>query len=320
MTFKTASILALALCSGLIGACQTTKLKDGDPRQVGPPEAIDPAKAQPYDPHLLDKGPPDPLGAFLADLDKSIRAWTNLTLTAATPADRNKARGVQEALRRSVRERQKDLVDALETGPPRNRVIAAGALGFSDSKDVQGPLLVALKDQNTEVVQNAALSLALLQNAETPLEPLVEVFQGSSNPQARANAAYAIRNLLEAGAAPTEDVIKAARRSLVDSEPFAQAQGALILALAKDGESVPDLAELLHANSALVIGAATQALVALGRGDPKLLGPTARALVVGLGTCPDEQRPYLLRNLVLLSGHNYADDVKAWTEWSQRLP
>ncbi|HUR28606.1 MAG TPA: hypothetical protein VM509_10495, partial [Planctomycetota bacterium] len=65
---------------------------------------------------------------------------------------------------------------------------------------------------------------------------------------------------------------------------------------------------------------ATQALVALGRGNPKLLGPTARALVVGLGTCPDEQRPYIMSNLVLLSGHNYDDDIKAWTEWSQRLP
>jgi HEAT repeat protein len=129
-----------------------------------------------------------------------------------------------------------------------------------------------------------------------------------------------VRTILEAGAEPTEDVIKAARRSLIDSEPFAQAQGALILALCKDGESVPHLTELLQNRSPLVVSAATAALTALGRNNPKLLGPTARALVIGLGTCPDEHRPYILKNLILLSGHNYGDDVKAWTEWSQRLP
>jgi len=170
------------------------------------------------------------------------------------------------------------------------------------------------------VVQNAALSLAVLQDAETPLAPLLEVFQSSPNEKARANAGYAVRRLIEAGAEPTEDVVKAARRALIDNEPFAKAQGALILALAEDGDSVPNLAELLHDRQPLVIGAATQALVALGRRNPRLLGPTGRALVVGLGTCPDEQRDYIRANLVLLSQHNFGDDTKAWTEWSQRLP
>lgn len=317
MNRTTTRRIALALCLCVIGACQTTKLKNGDPKA----NPADDHSPKPYDPHIWDKGPPDPLGAFLAELDKSMRAWTNLTLTAGTKGDQTKARKLQQDLMGRVHVRQSELVDALQSGPPRNRAIAAGALGFSTSpKDVQGPLIVALTDKDTQVVQNAALSLALLQDRETPLEPLLAVFQDSTNGQARANAGYAIRTILEAGGAATDDVIKAGRGSLIDTEPFARAQGALILALAKDGESVPDLGEMLHDPTPLVINAATQSLVMLGRNNPKLLGPTARALVIGLGTCPDELRSYLLKNLVLLSGHNFADDIKAWTEWAQRLP
>ncbi|HUR29324.1 MAG TPA: HEAT repeat domain-containing protein [Planctomycetota bacterium] len=318
MTITTVRLATLALCSCLFAACQSTQKSSSE--NGGNPATADANQPKPYDPHIWDKGPPDPIGAFLADLDKGMRAWTNLTLTAGTRAQQRNATELQRVLMGKVHAREKELVDVLESGPPRNRVIAAGALGFTASKEVLGPLVVALSDKDTEVVQNAALSLALLQNPETPLEPLLEVFQGNSNGQARANAGYAVRTILEAGALPNEDVIRAGRRSLIDSEPFARAQGALILAIAGDGPSIPDLTDLLHAREPLVVGAATQALVALGRGNPKLLGPTARALVVGLGTCPDEQRPYIMSNLVLLSGHNYDDDIKAWTEWSQRLP
>jgi hypothetical protein len=316
MISTTARSTALALSLGLFGACQSAKSKSEGAVDAGAAN-----KSVPYDPHVWDKGPPDPLGAFLADLDKSMRAWTNLTLTAQTRGDKTKASLLQQDLMKRVHTRQKELVDALETGPPRNRAIAAGALGFSTSpKDVQGPLVVALADKDTEVVQNAALSLALLQDRETPLLPLLEVLQSSTNGRARANAGYAVRTILEAGAPASEDVIKAARNALVDSEPFAQAQGALILALAKDGASVPDLTEMLRDKSPLVVGAATQALLCLGRADSKLLGPTARGLVVGLGTASEDLRPSIQRALVLLSGHNYADDVKQWTDWSQRLP
>lgn len=315
MISTTARCTALALGLGLIAACQSTK--------AGTPDAKDAAaenQPKPYDPHVWDQGAPEPIGSFLANLDKSMRAWTNLTLTAQTRAERTKARMLQESLMSRVHARQQELVDVLESGPPRNRAIAAGALGFSASKDVLGPLVVALADKEADVVQNSALSLALLQNPETPMLALLEVMRGSPNGSARANAAYAVRSVLEAGGTADENVVKAARHALVDEEPFARAQAALILAIAKDGESIPDLGELLQAKSPLVIGAATQALLALGRSDPKLLGPTARALVTGMGTAPEPQRPAIQRTLVLLSGHNYEDDLEKWSEWAQRLP
>ncbi len=315
MISTTARCTTLALGLGLFAACQSTKAPPPDGKNVAAQD-----QPIPYDPKVWDKGEPEPIGSFLANLDKSMRAWTNLTLTAQTQADRKKARMLQESLMSRVHARQQELVDVLESGPPRNRAIAAGALGFSASKDVLGPLVVALTDKESEVVQNAALSLALLQNPETPMLALLEVLQGSNNGNARANAAYAVRSILEAGATADENVIKAARHALVDEEPFAQAQSALILAIANDGESIPDLAELLQGESPLVVGAATQALLALGRGDPKLLGPTARALVTGMSTAPKEQRPKIQRALVLLSGHNYEENLEKWTEWSLRLP
>ena len=261
----------------LLCACQSSKPKDEATNASSTSAQTAAGKPVPYDPHVWDKGAPDALGAFLAELDKSMRAWTNLTLTAQTRTDRTKASMLQQDLMRRVHARQQELIDALESGPPRNRAIAAGALGFTASRDVQGPLLVALTDKENEVVQNAALSLALLDQSDTPLLPLLEVLQSNVNGQARANAAYAVRTILEAGATPSEDVIKGARRGLLDIEPFAQAQCALILALAKDEESIPDLTEMLAGDSALVVRAAIQALLTMGRSEPKLMGKSARS-------------------------------------------
>lgn len=306
----------------LVAACQSAKPK-ADPPASDPAAALpagDGREPVPYDPRIWDKGPPDPLGAFLAELDKSMRAWTNLTLTAQTASDRRKASMLQQDLMRRTDSRRQELVDELETGPPRNRAIAAGALGFSTVRDVQGPLVVALGDKYVDVVQNAALSLALQGQADTPLLPLLEVMQNHVNGQARSNAAYAVRTVLEAGAPATEDVVKAARAGLLDIEPYAQAQSALLIAIAKDGESVTDLTELLSSDSSLVTRAAIQSLLALGRNDPKLMGPTARALVAGLRLAPVSMRPEVLRALVILSGHSYGEDEKEWSEWAQRLP
>lgn len=278
------------------------------------------AEDKPYDPRIWDKGPPDPLGVFLAKLDKSIRAWNNLTLTARTPGERGNARKIQKVLMGEVHARESEVIEALQSGPPRNRAIAAGALGFSASKAAQGPLLVALGDTDPAVVQNAALSLALLEDPKTPLEPLVEVLASHRNGQARANAAYALRTILEAGAKPTADVTKVAHGALIDDEPFVRAQAALVVALAGAGECVPDLAEMLAGREPLVVSAAAQALAALGHGDKQLLGPCARALVAGLASVSDEQQPMLVRALVVLSGQNLGQDPEPWNEWAQRLP
>ncbi len=315
MNFKTARLVAVIMGLAWFAACKSTTAPSEEEQKSA---AADESK--PYDPNMWEKGQPTSLGYFLAELDKSMRAWTNLTLTAQSHADRAKASKLQKDLMTRVNARRQELVDTLESGPPRNRVIAAGALGFSASNEVQGPLIVALGDDNPEIVQNAALSLALLQNPQTPMLPLLEILQGHPNGQARANACYAVRTILEAGAPAGEDIVKAARNALVDTEPFAQAQAALILAMAGDGESIPHLSELLAGDSPLVISAALQALVALGRDNQALLGPAARALVAGFGTVPRDSRDAVQRALVLISGHNYAEDVGAWAEWSQRLP
>lgn len=312
----------LAAGLALLASCQSSKPKSEEP--AADASAADEASAEaqgiPYDARVWDKGPPEALGAFLAELDKSMRAWTNLTLTAQTSSDKQKASKLQLDLMRRVHAREQDLVDTLESGPPRNRAIAAGALGFAASREVQGPLIVALGDKYTDVVQNAALSLALLEQPDTPLLPLLEVMQNNVAGQARSNAAYAVRTILQAGAPPSEDAVKAARAGLLDMEPFAQAQSALLIAILKDGESVPGVVELLSSPEPLVVRAAIQSLLALGRAEPRQMGPTARGLVQGLELAPANLRPEVLRALVTLSGHNYGQNEKEWAEWAQRLP
>ena len=67
------------------------------------------------------------IGEFLAKTDMALRAWTNLTNTADSPAERTQARQLEGFLRNETRNRQSELVVQLETGPLYNRMRAASA-------------------------------------------------------------------------------------------------------------------------------------------------------------------------------------------------
>jgi HEAT repeat protein len=305
-----ALLLALALGGN---ACRSTPPK----KPAAPVDENDPTV---YDTHLLDPDKPVPIGKFLAELDNSMRAWTRLTITASSKEERTKASKLQLDLMRRAQPRQKELIAELEAGPPRNRAIAASALGFTRGDEVLSPLLAALHDSDADVQQNALLGLALLQSPATPLAPLSEIVASDPVPHTRANAAYAIRSALEAGATPDSNVLTTLRLALADTEKLVVVQCALALGLAHDSESIDHLADLLRDDTPLVSLSASQALVLIGAGDPQVKGKAARALVAGYANGNSRQRDDTLRGLIALSGQDLGTEVRAWKEWAQRLP
>jgi HEAT repeat protein len=269
--------------------------------------------------NLIQMQPDDPIGKFLADLDKTVVQWSNLTLTASTAAEQREARVLESVLVERTSKRRDDLIKELEGGPPINRIRAAAALGFTRAVEAQSPLLAALEDTNPDVVHNALLGLAVLGRGDTPLEPICKLLERSPDSQTRAQAAWAMRAIVGAGGTG-DTVLTTARRALVDTEPFVRTECALTLGILADKDSVPALGDALYDTAQLASRAAGEALVLIAKKEPSQKGPVGRKLVEALNKGDSRLARRAKEALVQVSDVNYGDDVKLWTEWAKRLP
>ncbi|MCE9593249.1 MAG: HEAT repeat domain-containing protein [Planctomycetes bacterium] len=292
-----------------LGACASTAAK----------KDADKDKALPYDPKWSQPDAPEPIGKLLATVDMSLRAWTKLVLSAESEEERRQARGLELDVMRRVRPRVAELIHELENGAPSNRVPAAAALGFTHAPEAQSPLLNALHDPRADVVSNALIGLAILQMADTPLAPIVELFAHHTDGFVRSNAAWALRSLIEAGA-DGSSAVESARTALSDSEPFVRAQAALILAGQKDTTSIAAIGELTRESAPFVVLASSEALAQLGRDDLHFKGAAARELARAFEGSDKKLRGILQRALIELSGENHGDDPNDWLEWAAKLP
>lgn len=277
-------------------------------------------KSEPTEKATLIADPPvEPLGKLLADLDLQIQRWNALTLTATTASHKREARLLEAVIVEQSSKRRDELIAALESGPPINRIRAAGALGFTRAVEAQSPLLAALHDAHPDVVHNALMSLSILGRADTPLDEICALMSDHSDPQTRGQAAYALRSILAAGAS-SELALGVARRGLNDTEPFVRSQSALSLGLLRDGPSTPVLLDRLYDPVPLVADAASEALVAIAFGEPEHKGAIARGFVEASARSDTLVKRRAQSALVRLSDVNYGDDLKLWSEWAQRLP
>lgn len=300
-----APVLALGL---LVTGCATT----GDTPVPGTPEK------DPVRPELREEAP---IGMFLAEADSAIQNWCNLALTASTPARKNQMRMLEQVLNDRMSRRCDELVRELSSGPPINRIRAAAALGFSGKVEAQSPLLAALSDPQPDVAHNALLGLAVLARADTPLDEVCRRTEFDADPQTRAQAAFALRAIVNAGG--SGDCARGtARRGLSDSEPFVRSQCALVLGLLADGESVPALTGLLKDEHAHVQSAAAEGLLLMVERDATQKGPVGRALVSTWleARSKDPLKRITMDTLVQISDVNYGEDVMLWSEWAKRLP
>ncbi|MCB9913824.1 MAG: HEAT repeat domain-containing protein [Planctomycetes bacterium] len=262
----------------------------------------------------------DSIGKYLADLSTSMNAWMNKTMDAATQQERSKHALLETSIRERVRKRKSEILTQLETGPTRNRVIAATALGFSNDPTMLSPLLACLDDPDELVVSNALTGLAVLGLPETPLGRVAELMRYAEDPKTRWSAANCARTLIEAGADGLP-VLTSARAGLAEvAEPMVRTQCLLILARLEDAESIDAMSQLLYDDTPLVGVAAARSLAYLGRHVDKAKGDVARALFAALAEGDREQRIVAHRGLVELSGRDYKLDVEEWREWVLRQP
>ncbi len=282
-----------------------------------PEEKPEPPEFEVFRPAAFDS-PRSPIGPFLMELDNSIERWQALTLGADNENDRRMKKLLEEHISYSARKRLHDLIGELQSRAPFNRMVAAAALGFTEAEAALGPLLASLDDSSPEVVANALLGLALLGNRDTPLAEITILLAEGVNETTRANAAYAVREVLEAGGSGT-GVLTAARTGLRDESSLVRTHSALILAHEMDTGSLSLLEYQLEDETPLAALAAARSLAYIGQRDRHQLATVAMALAGALDTSEDVVRAGILRYLRLLSEANYGKEQEEWVEWAARL-
>lgn len=297
--------LLLLLLLGLV-ACQTAEPVK---KSYGEPE--------PYVP-LPDAGP-EPLGFFLANLDRSLQQWSDLMLAAGDTREQSALLALELSLRDRVQKRRDELLETLETGAPLNRRIAAAALGFSQDPTVLGPLLAVLKEPEPELVQKALLGIGVLAIPETPLDEPRRLLLDANEEWTRINAAFALFAIARAGAR-SDELAEACRAGLADTEPGVRAQCASALGVLADPGAVEPLRGLLLDEANLPALAAAFSLAQIGKDHPESKGAVARSLASALDSVKAGRRTQILRALRWLSGTDLGEKANPWLEWAAKLP
>lgn len=327
----------------LFAACASSQPKEdpGAPPSLG--KEIETAE-------FIDMGPGIvraselPIGAFLGEVGKRVQAWTRARLDG----DDVQLRLLGEVLEFECAKRQGELIEQLESGPPRNRALAAVALGFAkrqnklqnDLTTIQidkgvaslGPLLAAIEDPDPKVSANALMGLGILGRPETPLEPITRSLSEAETASVRSNAAFALTAIAKAARTVLrdggEDLSEGQRtmarsacvRALGDADLGVRVQCAAALGLLGDESTIPFLGDRLDDEVALVSQAASIALVRLARDDTKLKGKVARLLANRLDNVRPSRRETVLYGLVLLAGRQMGDSTEVWQDWARRIP
>lgn len=299
---RRSALLAAVLSALLAQGCKAAKGEpEGEPYTPPPPET------------------PDTIGFFLTKLDNQLKAWMNLKLGSSTESELRTLRGLERELEQTTTKRKEDLLAELESRSPKNRGVAAIALGFTNDDAVVGPLLNALADPDPVVENNALVGLGVLASAATPLPRICHILASDSDPWTRNNAAYAMAAIVAAGGKDA-CCAQTCRDALIDAEPGVRVQAATILGMLGDKASVTALKDLLYDEQALVARAAAAALGAIARAEMSELGVVARAIVDAAARRGGDLSDTYIDELRRLSSSDYGDDLELWTSWAYRLP
>ncbi|MFT5059341.1 MAG: hypothetical protein ACI89E_002124 [Planctomycetota bacterium] len=312
----------LAATSLLLAACAST------PEDDAPPIYGQPSVSLGADEDVN-------INSLFIQLDLAQRYWSNLQITAKDSTEKHRATKIEEDIRFRATRHQADLIEALETGPPFQRQIAAFALGFSEVRELPsdardklrahridpvGPLTAALQDPDPRVVANAAYALGLRATPSAPTSQLIQLLSTSPSNEVRYNASYALKQMVAAGARP-EGLVTIARRGLTDIEHGVRSHAAQILALLMDFDSVEDLAMVLRDEKNLPAAAASRCLTFMGYRSKAHLGICARALAKALPEVRPAVRTWVLADLVSLADRNYGENADdEWLRWANDLP
>ncbi len=257
---------------------------------------------------------------LLTDLDRQLDAYLRYTLASGSVPNEATGAKLDGYLKRIV----KDYFDVLvqqadQTAFPRNRAIAACALGFSENPAALDPILNAAQDANPEVVINAVFGLGILADPRTPPMALTRVMDSTSfDSMARGGAAWALYKVQMAlpDPAPVTAIWKRVVEGPLDEEPAEVLVTALRgIGQTRDASHRVNIERYVSHPTPLVRSAAA---IALGRMNDAAAAPALFALIGP--SEPNENVRLAARKALqaLAGGVDRGYDVEEWKRVFER--
>jgi HEAT repeat protein len=258
-------------------------------------------------PPTLPQAGPESLRTFEEQSDtRLVVTFIDVTPRWTEATDPTVKAGLEDYLRKLSQANAGSLLRLLGSGDPRQRTVAAGALGFTGNTRYVQPLIGALDSTVPEVVANALFSLWLLKSPDTPRGPVVKALS-SPNPRVRSNAALVLGAIVQPG--ETGDFLQPLIFLLQDSDDVARAEAAGALGKIGDREATPHLVKALSDRYTLI---RLRAAVSLGAiRDPAAVP----ALIQALGDDNDRVRVAAHKALQATTGKDLPLDRSAWELW-----
>lgn len=250
-------------------------------------------------------------------LSNLLSAWWDSALAKDSPKDIRIYTSLGDLLTRRVYFNFETILNQLDNGPPPNRVIAAAALGFSripenDHYPQIHPraieaLIEVLDCGNDSIVENALLSLYVLGDPNTPLEPVLDIMTQHHAPNVRANAALAVQAI--ATPEKSDIILPYVLPGLKDDEPKVRNHSILIATKLRHPSTIEPLLELLMDPYPLIRANSAQALGEVA--DIRICGE----LIPLLASAYPIERECALKSLRKLSGEEYGFEAEDWQSW-----
>lgn len=283
---------------------RTDGMRGGAPATARPEAAAAPREAALVtDPEGLR------IGAAIQECDSHLRTWQRLMAAPRDQQNQDDIRALSLALGALVAKHRPLLEDQCISGPPRNRGIAAAALGFSGDPAVLPLLMSHVAGEDPDVAAKALLAVGVLCDPETPIAPIhLAVMRTDASEAMTQNAAFALFQLAERMRADPDGSMESAFQQLLRSpDALVRAQALLGLGLVRASASVPQITDLLAADPLpLVRTAAAWSLGLIGmRGST---APLVRAL-----SDPDPVTAGTARGaLARIHGRDYGPTAASW--------
>jgi hypothetical protein len=315
---KSSTNLAVALLVWLAGLCGCSSAPD---QQTDPadPALIQEEKDRQARMAEAETRLADP-GRLLISLDQVLDRYLQYMLVGDPAGEGKNASKLRSYLEKTATEHFETLVHELDRPEfPRNRAIAAGAIGFSKNPLALDPLLNALNATEPDVLSNATFGLGILADARTPPELLARVIESSSqSSEIRGGAAWSMLQIQET-VADAEPYLAIWARvlggGLEANPPEVLVSAVRGLGLSRDAKYRGVVEPFVSHPTPLVRAAAA---VALGRFRDREALP---ALIALIGPAESNQNVRLASRKALQAlagGEDHGYDVEEWKRAFQR--
>ncbi len=271
---------------------------------------------------VAERQEPEEIGALMIELDSLIQSWNSAKLGTTDTAAR-KRRVIENDIGRVSLKRFDDLRDQLMSGSPRNRAIAAGALGFSRSPDAIDLLIAVIDSDSAEISNNALFGLGILGSPDVPVTPLLRLLRTGEESKTRINAAFALQRTLAAGPVRPEDrdaIVEGLLDSIHDTEAGVRVQVISCLRVVMPPEAVDNLGDRLYDEEELSALAAARALTDIGLEHGEVQGDAARHLYDAYIKARPSRKDLYRNEMMRLSKRNFGERDEDWRDWAYRLP